>query len=196
MKNHVGSGVGIASVLRRYHVGAQRTLRLAFVYAGLALIAGCAPAPDSGFRDPSVPITATTRFTPEGFAGSWHVVAAYPTDVFPGCVDQRWQAETAQQTPRLAVFCGTGAAAYDAPMRVDPRGVMQLQSSDLDSAPRALWVMWMDEDAQTAVIGTPSGEMGWILNRTRGLREDRLKAAREIMAFNGYDISRLQEGIK
>ncbi|WP_299830773.1 lipocalin family protein [uncultured Roseobacter sp.] len=196
MKNHVGPGVGIASVLRRYHVGARRTLRLAFVYAGLALIAACAPTPEPGFRDASVPITATTRFTPERFAGDWHVVAAYPSAFLPGCVDQRWQAETTEPAPRLAVFCGAGPAAYDAPMAVDPRGVMQLQSADLDTTPRALWVMWMDEDAQTAVIGTPSGEMGWILNRTRGLRADRLKAAREIMAFNGYDISRLQEGIK
>lgn len=161
--------------------------------AALALLAACASAPERDFRDQSVPITATTRFTPQAFDGTWHVIAAYPNGFFPGCPAQSWQAETASDTPRLAVFCGAGRAAFDAPLEVDPRGVMQVQSADLDRAPRALWVMWMAEDRRTAVIGTPGGEMGWIVNRTPNLRPDRLTAARAIMAFNGYDIARIEQ---
>lgn len=196
MKDQTPLRRSIASVLPRFFMNAQHGLRVAALCAGAALITACAPPPDPGFRDQSVPITATTRFTPQNFDGAWNVVAAYPTKFFPACVDQRWQAETAPAAPRLTVFCGAGAAALDAPMAVNPRGVLQMQSSDLDTSTRALWVMWMDEDAQTAVIGTPSGEMGWILNRSPRLRADRLAAAREIMAFNGYDVTRMQEGIK
>ncbi|WP_299776891.1 lipocalin family protein [uncultured Roseobacter sp.] len=192
-----------ASISRKFIALASRLFAdvrhriwLGMLCAGAALITACAPPPDPGFRDQSVPITATTRFTPQNFDGVWYVAAAYPTDFFPACLDQRWQAETAHTAPRLAVFCGVGAAALDVPLAVNPRGVLQAQSADLDVSARALWVMWMDEDAQTAVIGTPSGEMGWILNRSHGLRADRFAAAREIMAFNGYDVSRLQEGIK
>jgi apolipoprotein D and lipocalin family protein len=38
----------------------------------------------------------------------------------------------------------------------------------------------------------PSGRAGWILNRTPTLRADRLQAAKDILAFNGYDLSQLK----
>ncbi|MGZ2257554.1 lipocalin family protein [Roseobacter sp. A03A-229] len=191
MTSDVGFRVGIASVSRRFYVGARRARVWGFLYlcAGLA---ACAPTPEPGFRDTSVPISATTRFSPETFAGSWQVIEAYPTPLFPGCADQQWEAGTDTATPRLIVYCGE-EAAFDTPMTVDPRGVLLLASSDLDVPGRALWVMWMDEDAETAVIGTPAGEMGWIVNRGPELRADRRAAAREIMAFNGYDITELRE---
>ncbi len=175
-----------------WHVYARRSVCLWALCAAGLWLAACAPTADPGFRDPEVQISATTRFSPRAFAGTWHVIEAYPTVFLPGCADQRWQADTATTPARFAVFCGGGGAAYDAPVAIDPRGALQLQSSDLDIPARALWVMWMDEDAQTAVIGTPSGEMGWIINRTPDLRADRLTAAREIMAFNGYDVTDLQ----
>lgn len=192
MKNRIGFPIGIASVLRRYHVGAPRAVCSAFVIASLLALAACAPGPQPGFRDVAVPITATTRFTPEGFAGDWHVIAAYPNAFLPDCPGQTWRAETVTLPARLTVSC-TGAVAYDAPVSVNPRGVVTVQTPQLRAADRALWIMWMDEDARTAVIGTPSGEMGWIVNRTPDLRPDRMVAAREIMAFNGYDITQLQE---
>ncbi|MCV3271220.1 lipocalin family protein [Roseobacter sinensis] len=155
-------------------------------------VAACAPAPEPGYRDTAVPISATTRFSPAAFAGEWLVVEAFPTAFFPQCASQHWDAMTEAESPRLVVRCD-GQPAFDVPMTVDPRGVLRLGSSDLDSDSRALWVMWMDEEARTAVIGTPSGEMGWILNRGPDLRADRRAAARQIMAFNGYDVAGLQE---
>ncbi len=157
-----------------------------------ALLTACAPAPAPGFRELTVPITATTRFSPEQISGLWHVIESYPTPLLPQCGTQQWQIRAAEAAPRLVVLCGA-RTAFDAPLTVDPRGVLRIRSSDLDLAGRALWVMWMDEDARTAVIGTPGGEMGWIVNRTAELRPDRRAAAREIMAFNGYDLTRLQE---
>ncbi|WP_299679008.1 lipocalin family protein [uncultured Roseobacter sp.] len=192
MMTGVGLRVGITSVLRRYCVGARRTLRARFVYLCAAGLVACAPAPETGFRDSSVPIAATTRFSPEAFSGTWQVIEAYPTPLFPGCGDQRWEARLADAAPQLVVRCGAQVRAAT-PVEVDPRGRLQLVSPDLDLPDRALWVLWMDEDARTAVIGTPSGEMGWILNRSADLRADRRVAAREIMAFNGYDITGLQE---
>ncbi|WP_296432028.1 lipocalin family protein, partial [Yoonia sp.] len=49
------------------------------------------------------------------------------------------------------------------------------------------------EDYRTAVVGAPNGRSGWILNRTPDIRADRLDAARDILEFNGYDLSRLEE---
>ncbi len=54
------------------------------------------------------------------------------------------------------------------------------------------WVLWVDESYRTAVVGTPNGRAGWILNRDPEIPADRLAAAREILDFNGYDLSRLE----
>jgi apolipoprotein D and lipocalin family protein len=51
-------------------------------------------------------------------------------------------------------------------------------------------VLWADADYRTLVIGTPDGSFGFILNRG-GFPADRLKAAREILAWNGYDLTQL-----
>ena len=53
------------------------------------------------------------------------------------------------------------------------------------------WVLWVDEEYRTAVIGTPSGAFGAVINRTASIKPDRLRAAREVLDFNGYDVSRL-----
>ena len=55
----------------------------------------------------------------------------------------------------------------------------------------SLWVLWVDEGYRTAVLGQPDGRAGWILARTPEIPADRLAAAREVLAFNGYDLSRL-----
>lgn len=157
----------------------------------LLLLAACAAEPVPGFRDTSVPITATTRFSPQLFSGSWQVISAYPGALFPSCANQQWFAALDAEPARLSVRCGA-SVVYEAEVAMDARGVLQLASAELDRPRRALWVMWMDEYARTAVVGTPGGELGWILNRDRVLRADRLDAAREIMAFNGYDVSGLQ----
>lgn len=54
------------------------------------------------------------------------------------------------------------------------------------------WVLWVDADYRTAAIGTPSGSFGWIIDRKRTGGADRLKAAADMLAFNGYATDRLQ----
>lgn len=48
------------------------------------------------------------------------------------------------------------------------------------------WVVWVDEGYRTLAVGTPSGAFGFVLDRAGG-GEDRLRAAAEILDFNGYD---------
>ncbi len=51
-----------------------------------------------------------------------------------------------------------------------------------------LVVLWADADGRTLVLGTPDRAFAVILERGAGARTsaDRLKAAREILAWNGY----------
>ena len=55
-----------------------------------------------------------------------------------------------------------------------------------------LWVLWADGDYRTLVFGTPSGNLGFILNRGGAISEDRVIAAREILDWNGYDLTALR----
>jgi len=159
------------------------------------MLAACTPGPSfvpDGYRDQTVPITSSTRFDPARFAGDWRVIESF------------------EQTPREVTISRVtftqveGGFAYRASAPIsplaadverDPPPVYALEAfgrlSRDDADP--IWVIWVDEDHRTAVLGTPSGRFGMILNRTKSLRADRLKAAREILQFNGYDVSRLRK---
>jgi apolipoprotein D and lipocalin family protein len=57
---------------------------------------------------------------------------------------------------------------------------------------RAFWVLWVDEGFRTAVLGNPDGTFGWIVDRSTRGGADRIRAAREILDFNGYNVSQLR----
>ncbi|MBK0326704.1 lipocalin family protein [Rhodobacteraceae bacterium F11138] len=153
-------------------------------------VAGCAPTSDV-YRDRDARISATSRFVPDAFSGRWHVVAGYPNAALPLCDHQVW--DISEDPATLQVTCGTDRrVVLSAGLKVDPRGVMRVQTADLDRDRYAFWVLWMDEERRMAVIGTRGGEMGWVLNRGATIRADRLAAAQEILEFNGYDTTRLE----
>lgn len=59
-----------------------------------------------------------------------------------------------------------------------------------------VWVLWVDDGFRTAAIGTPDGRFGWIMDRSATPAPDRLKAAREILEWQGYDLSQLRKGAR
>ena len=63
---------------------------------------------------------------------------------------------------------------------------------DEDMGQQPWWVLWADTDYRTLVIGTPSGAFGFVLNRGGLLPEDRLRSAREVLAWNRYDLALLR----
>jgi apolipoprotein D and lipocalin family protein len=174
VKTHVGK----TSVLRRYLIGAL----------AVGLLAACEPAQNDvvlktvpTFRDPTVNIGVTTRFDPARFAGDWTVVARF--------------AETGKTPARdtIAVTFDRARSQFvllskDGAQRFgyEGRAVLQPKSGE------PLVVMWIDEGFRTAALGTPSGRIGYILDRNKTPSADRFKAAREILTFYGWDISHLQ----
>lgn len=63
----------------------------------------------------------------------------------------------------------------------------------LTAGGQQFWVHWLDINNRTAVIGSPDGRYGWIMDRTGAPSADRLKAAREILEWYGYDLSRMKD---
>lgn len=52
-----------------------------------------------------------------------------------------------------------------------------------------LWVIWIDDGYRTAAIGSPDSDIAFILDRKPKGGADRIVAAREVLAFNGYNMT-------
>ncbi|KIN60366.1 putative lipocalin-like domain protein [Sulfitobacter noctilucae] len=161
-----------------------RALRLRRWIAPLAsavLIAACAattPMPDVqiGLRNPTVPLGGTSRFDAARFAGEWHTVACSgvcaTAERYTMATDAVYLRQTAEgQTPYSIAAPGV---------------LKQIGGTD------TLVVMWVDEGFRTAAVGDADGGWAAILDRRRAPGVDRVKAAREILDFNGWDISKLR----
>jgi apolipoprotein D and lipocalin family protein len=133
---------------------------------------------DGVFRDTSVPIHSIALFEQSWLAGDWVEVAGYP--LRDGCTGG-------------AVSVGeriNGAGCYlPEAAAIRPSGPGRFSAGGLE-----FWVLWIDADNRTAVIGTPSGGFGAVLNRGGAIPGDRMEAARRVLAFNGYDLARLAPG--
>jgi apolipoprotein D and lipocalin family protein len=157
------------------------------------LLAGCAAGRQGAmtgvYRDPAVPIYSAAVFDRNRFAAAdWQQVAAFlpgPPETCSGTgLAFPEPGNPARASYRLclsgALREGAGAVAFEAGGRFALPGIDE-----------PLWVLWVDADYRTVLVGTPSGRLGFILNRGGPLSQDRLAAAREILDFNGYDLSRL-----
>jgi apolipoprotein D and lipocalin family protein len=170
----------------------------------LVLAAACAPrGPDDPFalfpvyRDRAVPIGSAALFDPARYLGRWYEVARYPVPFQAGCV-----ASTADYGLRsdglLSVLNSCTRAdgtveTIDGTAEMVGPGRLVVRFGSVPFVAADYWVLWVDEGYRTAVVGTPNGRAGWVLNREPTIPPDRLNAAREVLEFNGYDLSRLQE---
>lgn len=150
----------------------------------LALLAACAPqAP--GLRSGDAQISSSASFDPARFLDVWHVAAAYGAEAGCGPLAETW-ARTGPDSYRVTgTYCGpNGARAFATAARITGPGRIARSMPD---GPETLWVLWVDADYRVAVIGTPDGRFARVLSRTPEVREDLMRAARDVLRFNGYD---------
>lgn len=128
-------------------------------------------------RNPTAPLGGTTRFDATRFAGNWETVACL------GICDERVRYVVA--TDGILV---RRVGELKTPYTISAPGVLR----EMDSK-RTLVVMWVDEGFRTAAVGDADGRWAAILNRDRTGGADRIRAAREVLDFNGWDVSQLQD---
>ncbi|MGR3795838.1 lipocalin family protein [Vannielia sp. SX4] len=147
------------------------------------LLAACTPAPaPRAYRDTSAPISSIALFDAARLAGEWREVASFREN--GACLICR--ARFAPGAEGVEMESGAGRA------RLVPAGPGRLKPEGLKgAAAEPWWVLWVDADYRTLVIGTPSGEFGAVLDRGQ-IGPDRMKAAREILGWAGYDVARLK----
>jgi apolipoprotein D and lipocalin family protein len=161
------------------------------ILSGALLAAACAaPQAGGGYRSSDGQIASAALFDPARFGDVWHVVAAFGAEAGCGPLAETW-------TPAPGGFAVTGTAcaargsrAFAGPARITGPGRITREGI---AGTEELWVLWVDADYRVAVIGTPDGSFGRILSRTPKPRPDLLTAAKEVLDFNGYDVSGLRD---
>lgn len=139
-------------------------------------------------RNTKRPISSITRFDAAQFAGKWVIRGEF---VHPG------------EKPLYGnVVVEAGGSGVSGIIVSNATGSRERYDASMNTAGRIIvgtppfgteyWVLWVDADYRTAAIGTPSGSFGWIIDRNRTGGADRIKAAAEVLAFNGYAKERLQ----
>jgi len=160
------------------------------------LLAACA---GGSYRDTTAPIAAQRDFDPERYLGLWYEIARFPVFFEEGCT-----ATTAEygaidaETISVLNTCREGAP--DGPVdriegtaRIVAPGELKVKFSSVPFVAADYWVLWVDADYQTAVVGVPSGNAGWILARTPSIDPARRAEAEAALARAGYDPSRLYD---
>lgn len=153
------------------------------ILLALVLLAGCVArqAPQVGvFRDSRLPMWSIAQFDAARLAGTWKEAAGFQgadSRCRPGGLTIRQMEGGLYAEGRLCLGPSSVAIA-DRLVRSGP-GRFRVGDSDW-------WVIWVDTDYRTVAMATPSGQFGFVLERTGNLSADRAAAAREIFDFNGY----------
>ena len=161
--------------------------QLIWAIFGMTVLGGCASEPAApSLRDPKAPISSASLFDGARFGGTWQVVASG----VPGCSGAQnwaWNGRDAYQVSGIDCAGRTKPLA-DRVVLTGPGGRMAARTG---FGGEPIFVMWVDQDYRIAALGTPSGRWGMILSRQSPARPDLLKAAREVLDFNGYDLAKV-----
>jgi apolipoprotein D and lipocalin family protein len=171
-------------------------MRLISLLAGCVALTACV---GPSYRDPGVGIAAQRDFQPERYLGRWYEIARYPVIFEQGCT-----ATTADYGPidaetiSVRNTCRQGtpdgpAESIAGTARIVAPGELKVRFAGVPVVAADYWVLWVDEDYRTAVVGVPSGRAGWILARTPTIDPARRAEAEAVLARNGYDPTRLYD---
>lgn len=172
--------------------------------AALGLMAACAtPLPNENvgglfevYRDIDTPIASQALFDPARYLGTWYEIARFPVPFEVGCVGVTAEyGDLGDDRVSVLNTCrnvdGTVRSVIEGTAQIVGPGQLKVSFPSVPFGAADYWVLWVDGDYRTAVVGAPNGRSGWILNRTPTISPDRLKAAQDVLAFNGYALDRL-----
>ena len=154
------------------------------------LLAACAAPPlqgAGGFRAQTTPIWSSAVFDAARLAGDWTQTALFTQGPDWPCAQGRIR--IAQGSQAMGALCLDGGLRQVS----GPVAALGPGRFSVPGLPGPVWVLWADTGYRTLALGSPEGRFGLILERGPGATPpDRLAAAREIFAWNGYDLARFR----
>jgi apolipoprotein D and lipocalin family protein len=151
------------------------------------LLAACSPVapPLQTFRDVQKPLYSTADLPPSRLIGQWRQQAGFGAN----CATSRVKgAEFTVQNGAVQVayhLCINGRIQQGQGALAGRQGRYHVPQMALP-----IWVLWIDADNRSMAVGTPDGSFGMILSKD-AIPKDRLQAASEILAWNGYDLAKM-----
>lgn len=166
----------------------------------LVALAACAKAPKGpgpSYRDAGLNLYSNAVFDPNRALGDWQQVASFTkgndAPCTPGTTRFSDYSAASNNMSVATELCLAGQkVVFNGKADFRAAGRFALSGADPQGIGEPWWVIWVDTDYRTMAIGTPSGRFGFILNRGGALPQDRMTAAREILAWNGYNVVQLQ----
>ncbi|WP_299295637.1 lipocalin [uncultured Tateyamaria sp.] len=156
----------------------------------MCVLSACAvPPPETpSFRTQSAPIGVTTRFDGDRMSGDWFVRGALPGDETVQAVNFI----TLDALPTMVVSTNEGNGLRKTVWRGRERQSGRYEfRPDEGTVSRDLVVIWVDQGFRTAAIGDPAGRFAWVLDRAPTGGADRITAARKVLVFSGFDLSKM-----
>lgn len=171
-------------------------MRAPAIALSLALVlAGCGET----YRDEAAPMTPVAAVDLARYAGTWYEIARFPVWFQDGCTGVTAEyALVPDGTVDVLNSCFQDS--LDGELRTAAATARSVDASNARLKVRFsrwvpiegdYWVIHLDPEYRTAVVGVPSGSAGWILSRTPQIAPDQLAAATAALEANGYDTARL-----
>lgn len=165
----------------------------------LLVLAACAQEPDAPvlqgdvpglLRNPTAPLASQVDVTAARLVGDWFVRQDAHADVYE--VDTA-VIEAGENGSLFLSFCQSfDCEVYSLIPIGSGRWMMRGVSLRTVLPEGELWVLWMDFDDRTFTIADPLGRHVWILDQQATGGADRIVAARDILKWYGYDLSKLE----
>ncbi|MCU0881373.1 MAG: lipocalin family protein [Hyphomonadaceae bacterium] len=180
-----------------------RAFKPALGLAALAMITACSSGISGRPADapPPVPVASVDL---SRYAGTWYEIARYPNSFQKNCegttaeyglrpdgrinVTNTCRVTNRPNSPRSAravasVIDGSNGA----------RIAVNFAPIPLPKGEGNYWVLYLDPDYRTALVGSPSGEFLWMLSRTPFITPDQRAALNAAATANGYRLDLLKE---
>jgi apolipoprotein D and lipocalin family protein len=149
------------------------------------LLVACAASAPLAFRNTNTQLYSTAAMPVTRLIGTWHQEASFGAPC-QGSSPHGITFFVENQMARARYnLCLNGRIVQGQGMITGGQGRYGLPQL---AAP--IWVLWIDADDRTMVLGTPDGQFGMILSQDP-IPQDRMRAAREILAWNGYDLAKM-----
>ena len=173
-------------------------MRFIIALCALVLLTACG----TQYRDTTAPMTAQADFEAARYLGTWYEIARYPVPFQEGCTatTATYQAVD-DHTISVVNQCRQGDP--DGPLdqikgsaRIVAPGQLKVRFNSVPFLRAPYWVLWVDQDYQTAVVGVPNGRAGWILARSPEIDAETRAKANDVLRENGYDPTALIETVQ